>query len=972
MALKPWYKVVTPREDLREGRPMDASEFAVHLDQIRDGRAPEDYQHPERFFERTYLTRSLEALASEVIRRLSGIRTETSAVFNMSTQFGGGKTHALALLYHLAKGGPEAVSWTGVTGILGRAGVNKIPHAATAVFVGTEFDSIAGRGGENGEPLRKTPWGEIAWQLGGLEAFKIVEEHDKKLISPGNDVIRKLLPKDRPCLILMDELMNYISRFRKMGMVTQFYNFLQNLSEEVRGHDNVVLVVSIPASELEMTAEDHSDHERFKKLLDRLGKAVMMSAEGETSEIIRRRLFEWNGVPEEAKKTIKEYADWIIDHRNQVGDFPVDNAKEAFLASYPFHPTVLSVFERKWQGLPRFQRTRGILRLLALWVSNAYQEGFKGAHRDPLITLGTAPLDDPMFRAAIFEQLGEAKLEVAVTTDIAGKPDAHSIRLDKEAADTIKKARLHRKVATTIFFESNGGQTKAEATTPEIRLAVAEPGSDIGNIETVLESLSASCYYLRVERNRYRFGLTVTLNKILADRKASIQQPKIDERIRAEIYEVFKPGNGFEKIFFPQKSNSIPDRATLTLVILPPEQSRLEGKKTIEMIESFTREYGTSGRTFKSALIWSIPESSSGLDEDARKLLAWEDINDEKEDLRLDDAQKRQLDMNIKKSENDLKEAVWRTYKNIMLLDKDNKMKHIDFGMVHSSAAPSLQVLIMNRLKQEDYISESITPNVLLKNWPPAFNEWSTKSVRDAFFSSPQFYRILDANILRDTVAKGVENKQIAYVGKSQEKGYDPFNFGNSLAANEIEFSDDMFIIKGDKAIEQIKPSILTSIDISPQYLKMKPGEQQKFTVKGIDQNRRDISVQDVKWTVTGGTIDANGNYLAGNDEGEFDVTAYVGEIKSSVKVNVSKQEKSEIREPEKSESAGKISWSGEVPPQKWMNFYTKVLSKFASGKGLKIILKIEVTPEGGVSTQKIEETKAALRELGLDDNIVG
>jgi hypothetical protein len=644
-----------------------------------------------------------------------------------------------------------------------------------------------------------------------------------------------------------------------------------------------------------MTAEDHSDHERFKKLLDRLGKAVMMSAEGETSEIIRRRLFEWNGVPEEAKKTIKEYADWIIDHRNQVGDFPVDNAKEAFLASYPFHPTVLSVFERKWQGLPRFQRTRGILRLLALWVSNAYQEGFKGAHRDPLITLGTAPLDDPMFRAAIFEQLGEAKLEVAVTTDIAGKPDAHSIRLDKEAADTIKKARLHRKVATTIFFESNGGQTKAEATTPEIRLAVAEPGSDIGNIETVLESLGASCYYLRVERNRYRFGLTVTLNKILADRKASIQQPKIDERIRAEIYEVFKPGNGFEKIFFPQKSNSIPDRAALTLVILPPEQSRLEGKKTIEMIESFTREYGTSGCTFKSALIWSIPESSSGLDEDARKLLAWEDINDEKEDLRLDDAQKRQLDMNIKKSENDLKEGVWRTYKNIMLLDKDNKMKHIDFGMVHSSAAPSLKALIMNRLKQEDYISESITPNVLLKNWPPAFNEWSTKSVRDAFFSSPQFHRILDANILRDTVAKGVENKQIAYVGKSQEKVYDPFNFGNSLAANEIEFSDDMFIIKGDKAEKHVEPSILTSIDISPHYLWMIPSEQQRFAVKGLDQHMREIPVQDVKWTATGGTIDANGNYLAGRHEGEFDVTAYVGEIKSSVKVNVSKQENQKL-----------------------------------------------------------------------------
>jgi predicted AAA+ superfamily ATPase len=298
MALKPWYKVVTPREDLREGRPMDASEFAVHLDQIRDGRAPDDYQHPRRFFERTYLTKGLEDLSAEVIRRLSGIKTETSAVFNMSTQFGGGKTHALALLYHLAKGGSEATSWPGVTSILGKAGVTKIPHAATAVFVGTEFDSIAGRGGENGEPLRKTPWGEIAWQLGGEESFRIVEEHDKRMIAPGNDVIRKILPKDRPCLILMDELMNFISRFRSMGMDTQFYNFLQNLSEEARGCDNVVLVVSIPASELEMTVEDHSDHERFKHLLNRLGKAVMMSAEGETSEIVRRRLFEWNGFPE--------------------------------------------------------------------------------------------------------------------------------------------------------------------------------------------------------------------------------------------------------------------------------------------------------------------------------------------------------------------------------------------------------------------------------------------------------------------------------------------------------------------------------------------------------------------------------------------------------------------------------------------------------------------------------------------------
>lgn len=965
MTLKPWYRVVTPREDLREGKPLDASEFAVHLDQIRNERAPEYYQHPERFFERTYLTKGLESLSAEVIRRLSGIRVETSAVFNMVTQFGGGKTHALALLYHLARGGPEAASWMGVSDILDRAGVNTVPEAATAVFVGTEFDSIRGRGGKDGEPLRKTPWGEIAWQLGGLESFKIVEEHDKRSIAPGNDVIRELLPKDRPCLILMDELMNYVSRFREMGMATQFYNFLHNLSEEVRGQDRVVLAVSIPASELEMTPEDFSDYKRFEKLLDRVGKAVVMSAEDETSEIIRRRLFEWTGVPDDAEATIVAYADWIVDHRSQV-DFPVDRAKEAFRASYPFHPTVLSVFERKWRGLPHFQQTRGILRLLALWVSKAYQDGYKGSHSDLLITFGSAPLDDPNFRAAIFEQLGESQLETAVTTDICGKPDAHSIMLDYEAADSIKEARLHRKVATTIFFESNGGQERTEATLSEIRLAAFEPGMDIGNIETVLETLGESCYYLEVGRSRYRFTQRVQLNKMLADRLSVIQDPKIKELVRAEIQKVFSKCE-IERVFFPEKSGDIPDRAALILVILPPELSLTDEKRTSEFIESFTREYGTSARTFKSALIWVVPDSSTALDEEARKLLAWKDIDDEKEELRLDDTQKRRLDENLKKSSRDIRETVWRTYKHVMFLGKDNQIQHIDLGRINSSAG-TLVSLILSRLRQEDIVEgDSIGPNFLVRHWSPAFKEWSTKSVRDAFFASPRFPRLLDAESIKGTIARGVSGKIIAYVGKSGDGGYEPFYYGEGILENEIELSDDMFIITGEEAEKHIEPPVLTSLVISPPEKHIEPGNETRFTVKGFDQHNHEIAAGDVEWVAAGGTIDATGVFLAGQDEGRFVVTTKVGEISDSAGVVISK---SPPPLPPPPEGAKKLSWSGEIPSQKWMNFYTKVLSRFASGKGLKLVLSVEAAPEGGVSDQKIEEVQIALRELGLDDDV--
>ena len=239
--------------------------------------------NPDRFFDRTYMTASLSDLASQVVRRLTGIQLETSAVFNMATQFGGGKTHSLTALYHLAKHGDEAKGWKGIEGILNRAGLKHDPKADIAVFVGTEFDVLKGRGGE------------------------------------------------------------------------------------------------------------------------------------------------------------------------------------MFQSAYPFHPAVLRVFEQKWQSLPRFQRTRGVLRMLALWVSHAYQEEHRKAAREPLITLGLAPLENPTFRDAIFEQLGSSELEIPVTTDIAGKSDAHGVRLDKEATDAIRLTQLHRKVATTILFESNGGMSQARA-----------------------------------------------------------------------------------------------------------------------------------------------------------------------------------------------------------------------------------------------------------------------------------------------------------------------------------------------------------------------------------------------------------------------------------------------------------------------------------------------------------------------------
>lgn len=973
MVLKPWHKVVEPREDLRAGRPLDASEFAVHLDKVREGTAPDDYRDPKRFFDRTYLTMNLTGLGAEVLRRLSGIKTETSAVFNLATQFGGGKTHALTLLYHLAKHGRKAETWTGVDRLMAKAEVGTVPQAAVATFVGTEFDSIAGRGGSDGTPHRRTPWGEIAWQLGQKESFAAVAEHERTLTAPAGDVIRKMLPQNRPSLILMDELLNYVSRSRKSGLSTQLYDFLHNLSETARGESNVVLAVSIPASELEMTAEDQADYTRFKKMLDRLGKAVVMSAEEETSEIIRRRLFDWGGLPADGRKTASDYADWIVEHREQVPKwFPVDNAREAIEATYPFHPMVLSVFERKWQALPRFQQTRGILRLLALWVSAAYQEGYRGAQKDPLIGLGTAPLEDTLFRTAVFEQLGEQKLEAAVTTDICGKKESHAIRLDAEAVDTIKKARLHRKIATVVFFESNGGQAKeGEATAPEIRLAVAEPGLDVGNVETALEALSETCYFMRVERNKYRFGLAPNLNKLLADRRANIEPAKIEERIRTEILKVFEKQPGVEMVPFPEKSNQVPDRPVLTLAVLPPDVTMAD-KKTLGLIDVMIREYGSSGRTFKSALLFATADDDAALRDEARKLLAWQAIKDEEEE-KLDDTQQLQLAENLKKALRDLKECVWRTYKNVALLGKDNRVRVVDLGLVHSSQANSMIKLIVDRLRQDGDIETGVSPNFLVRNWPPAFIEWSTKSVRDAFFASPQFPRLLDGGSVKDTIARGVSSGIVGYVGKAAG-GYKPFVFGTALSADQVEVSDDMFIITGDEAKKHIEPPKLTTLTIQPERPQAWPGVHLTFRVTGLDQHGRPMPAPTVAWMAKGGQIDGAGGFTAGTDEGEFLIEAAVGQVRAQTTVLVTKKEvapepPAPPTPPKPTEIRG-LRWSGDVPAQKWMNFYTKVLAKYATTGGLRIRVSFEVAPDGGLAPQRAEETKALLRELGLDDAV--
>jgi hypothetical protein len=787
-----------------------------------------------------------------------------------------------------------------------------------------------------------------------------------------------MLPKDRPVLILMDEIISYVSTYRKKGYGDRLYHFLDCLAETARGEPNVVVVVSIPASELEYTAEDVGDEARFKKMLDRVGKAILMSADTEMAEIIRRRLFEWHGMPDDGRKTAAAYAEWAVEHAQELTGIDVDTARERFLAAYPFHPSVMSLFERKWQSLPRFQRTRGILRLLALWVAHNHQEEHRKATREPLITLGLAPLSDPTFRAALFEQLGSDGLEIPVTTDIIGKGDAHAVRLDKEADDAVKKAQLHRKVATTIFFESNGGmsQARADATVPEIKTGVFGPDMNTADLDNVLEGLATTCYYLSWERNRYRFGLSPNLNQILVSRRGGVQGKLIDERIRQQTQKLFdkhtvEASKHVDRRYFPARSNDVPNRPVLTLVVFGVDAPAGE-KKTADLMEAIIKDCGASGRTFKSALIFSVPDAGESVREATRNLLAWEDIDDDEDTKkRVDEAQLKLLQRNLTNARRDVDEAIFRSYRHVHLLGRNNKLRDIDLGQITSSSAGSIVELILRELEKSDEITTGIPPSKLIKFWPGALVEWSTKAARDAFYSSPQLPRLLNPESVKRTICDGVTQSLLGYASKDAGGRFKLEKFKESLLDSDVEIADDMFILKAEDAEKLLEPPRLAQLVLRPEHAFLKVGEQATFACAALDQYGQPFLAPAVTWWASGGTVTTEGLYTAGATGGLYTVRASADGREAIAEVRIRAEDADDEGDDDEAQKTGEqlIRWHGTVPPQKWMNFYTKVLSRFASAKGLKLEVSFEVPVERSEAQAKAEETRSGLKELGLDDS---
>ena len=809
--MEPWYKVASLRSEVREGRSFNPDEFAIHLEQVVAGTAPEDYSDPVQFFSRTCFTRALREHSAMALRRLAGETANTAPVLTLVTQFGGGKTHTLAALYHMAKAGPKAIEYPGVAALLKEAGITWIKGVKAAAFVGNAWDP---------QPGRETPWIDIARQLAGDEGVRALGK-DSGTVPPGTEALGRVFDAaGGPVLLLFDEVLNFLNRHR--GMSDQFHSFIQNLTVATTGRTGIVAIISLPRSQVEMTDWDMQWQEKITKVVHRVSKDLIANDETEISEVVRRRLFEDLG-PERGRKNIaKAYADWCFDRRAQLPPewTAVDTAStEAkareflqgrFEQCYPFHPATLSVFQRKWQALAQYQQTRGTLAMLAQWVSWAFREGHIKARREPLITLGSAPLEVPEFRSIVLGQLGEPRLVAAIDADISA-PNSHARALDADTKGALQG--IHQRVATAILFESSGGQVDKVAHLPELRFALGEPEIDTTSIDNAAFTLEDKSYFVRkIGTDGFRIGHQATMKKVVNDRRASLdEETEIKPAVRQIVQKEFEKGAGVGLSFFPPEGGAVPDAPKLILVVGDPDWE-WGGEALRGQITGWIKLRGKAPRLYPASPIWCLRKPGRDLHDKVELFLAWKRVEREVNEGLLgsdfERADRADLHSRVAEAESAAKDEVWGAYRFVVLYDAkaEDSLKVIDLGAGHSSSGESLSGRVISSLKSEALLNDSVGAGYIDRNWPPAFKEsgaWPLASLRQSFLNGT-LTRLPDPDaVLRQKIGGFVTSGDFGTAsGQSAAGGYTRVWYQEMLPPDEITFDPGFFLLTKRRAEE--------------------------------------------------------------------------------------------------------------------------------------------------------------------------
>ena len=731
-SLKPWREVVTPHIDVASGRYQQA-EFAADLWQVHLGEGTAEYRDPAEFFRRTFLTESLKRLLAGAVQRLSGQGGDP--VVQLQTNFGGGKTHSMLALYHLFSGvAPGELA--GVDAVLAEAGVKSVPAARRVALVGNRISP--------GNPVTKpdgtvvrTLWGELAYQLGGPAAFARVAADDERATSPG-DALRELFMQYGPCLVLIDEWVAYARQLHDQsdlpaGSFETQFTFAQALTESAKLAGNCLLVISLPASDTAGSPHTRADDvevgglrgrealERLRNVVGRLESSWRPASAEEGFEIVRRRLFQPLGGEQYKHRdvTARAFADL---YRAQGAEFPPEcrdaDYEKRIQAAYPIHPEIFDRHYNDWSTLVKFQRTRGVLRLMAAVIHSLWEKG----DRNPLILPSTIPIDDARVQSELTRYLSDNWAPI-LERDVDGA-NSLPLKIDGEVPN-LGKLHAARRVARTIYLGSAPTATAAHRGLEDrrVKLGCVMPGESPAVFGDALRRLAAAATYLYQDGAHFWYSTQPTVTKLAEDRAEQYKRDpdkaalELDKRLRADL----NRRGEFSRIHpLPRSGADVPDDLDARLVALSADHpySREAGNPAEAAAKAILEMRGNTPRLYRNTLVFLAADKVrlQDLDEALRRYLAWESILDEKVALNLDPHQVRQAESQKLAADGAVTARLPETYQWLLVPVQASPQAAVEWQATRLSGADALAARASKKLRNDDSFVTNLGPTVLRKH----------------------------------------------------------------------------------------------------------------------------------------------------------------------------------------------------------------------------------------------------------------
>jgi predicted AAA+ superfamily ATPase len=768
--LAPWRTLVTPHPDVASGNFRQA-EFAADLAQVARGEGAKEYVDPREFFARTYLTEGLRLLLTGALQRLTG--TGGESVIDLQTTFGGGKTHSMLALWHLADLTVPIASLPGLEGVLTDAKVTGLPHVARAALVGTALSPITPR--SFGGTEIQTLWGELAWQLGGAKAFATVAEADRQAIPPGADALRKLLADHSPVVILIDEWVTYARlQWGKDGLPGGTFDaalsFAQQLTGAVDQVPGSLLVVSLPSSAIEVGGEGGQKAlESLKHVVHRVDAPWRPAAAQESFEIVRRRLLE-PLTPDGIKgrdEIVQRFGEMYAQHQ---GSFPAETKEKAYLdrlrSCYPIHPELFERLFDDWSTLERFQRTRGVLKLMAAVIHALWdrQDG------NLLILPAAIPLDDTAVLPQLTQYLDDGWQPI-IESDVDGVGSL-PLRLDQENPGTYGRYSAARRVARTVFLGSAPLPAAANRGIDDRRILLGsvQPGETPATFGDALRKLAGQATYLYENSGRYWYATQPSVNQLARDRAEQQADDRVEMEIERRLKVALTDRGPFARVHPSPKSGSdVPDEDEVALVALGPEyphDAKAATSKAITAAGEILASRGAGARTNQNMLVFLVADHLrlAELTAAVREYLAWSSIVDDGEAgrLNLDAFQRNQAKSQRDGADESSRARIPETYQWLLVPEQADPLAKVAVRPVKVSGSDPLAVRAGAKLRNEEHLITKfggvnlrlVLDGALKAKWS-VDHAFGLKQLWSWFAQYPYLPRLRDISVLEGAVRDG-------------------------------------------------------------------------------------------------------------------------------------------------------------------------------------------------------------------------